>query len=49
MEVELVFDNGVIYTLKIPKSLFTVGTKQFFIDTFTDWVNTHFAIDEVKK
>lgn len=39
MTIELKFDNGVIYSLTIPRELFNLNTKEFIIETFKKWIN----------
>lgn len=39
MKIELKFDNGVIYSLTIPRELFNLNTKAFIIETFKKWIN----------
>lgn len=47
MKIELKFDNGVIYSLTIPRELFNLNTKEFIIETFKEWINEGFE-DERK-
>lgn len=49
MEMKLILDNGVNYSLKIPKVLFNCNTKQFLIDTFTRWIENEVLEDEVSN
>lgn len=35
MTIELKIDNGVTYSLTIPRELFNLNTKGFIIETFT--------------
>lgn len=42
MELELKFDNGVIYSLTIPEGLFNANTKKYIIETFVEWMNARF-------
>lgn len=42
MKLELKFDNGVIYSLVIPAEIFNLNTKDYIIETFTEWINEGF-------
>ena len=42
MTIELKFDNGVTYSLTIPRELFNLNTKAFIIETFKEWMNNEF-------
>ena len=42
MKLELKFDNGVIYSLTIPEGLFNTNTKNYILETFTEWINVRF-------
>lgn len=49
MTLELKFDNGVAYSLKIPKELFNSNTKEFIIETFNRWLDNEIEKKEENK
>lgn len=38
MTLELKFDNGVSYSLTIPRGLFNCNTKEYIIKVFKEWL-----------
>lgn len=38
MTLELKFDNGVSYSLTIPRGLFNCNTKEYIIEVFKKWL-----------
>lgn len=49
MKLELKFDNGVTYSLTIPRGIFNLNTKEFIIETFSKWLNEQVEILEEDK
>lgn len=44
MTIELKIDNGVTYSLTIPRELFNLNTKAFIIETLITMVSTRWYL-----
>lgn len=49
MKLKLKFDNGVTYSLTIPRGIFNLNTKEFIIEIFSKWLNDELETNEENR